>query len=102
MTRKATIVVGVTATLATPKAADLVSKLVKLGHDVHVAMLKSAQELILPIKLQGLSGNPVITSVEYLTPKRQKNVAKGEYEKKRKQLTDLLADEWATILLGKV
>jgi hypothetical protein len=102
MTRKATIVVGVTATFATPKAGDLVSKLVKQGHDVHVAMLESAQELILPIKLLGLSGNPVITKVEYLTPERQKNAAREKHEKKKKQLTDLLADKWSSTVLGEL
>src|SRR5256885_2372924 len=58
-----TIVVGVTGSIAAYKAADLVSKLVKRGHDVHVVMTGSAQQFITPLTLQTLSKNPVLSSV---------------------------------------
>lgn len=58
-----TIVVGVTGSIAAYKAADLVSKLVKRGHDVHVVMTDAAQQFITPLTLQTLSKNPVLTSV---------------------------------------
>jgi len=55
-----TIVVGVTGSIAAYKAADLVSKLVKRGHEVHVAMTPAALHFITPLTLQTLSRNPVM------------------------------------------
>jgi phosphopantothenoylcysteine synthetase/decarboxylase len=57
------VIVGVTGSIAAYKAADLVSKLVKRGCEVHVVMTHSAQEFITPLTLQTLSKNPVVTSV---------------------------------------
>ena len=57
-----TIIVGVTGSIAAFKAADLVSKLVKLGYDVHVVMTHGAQEFVTPLTFQTLSRNPVMTS----------------------------------------
>ena len=57
------IIVGVTGSIAAYKAADLVSKLVKRGFEVHVAMTHGAQEFVAPLTFQTLSRNPVITSV---------------------------------------
>ena len=57
------IIVGVTGSIAAYKAADLVSKLVKRGFEVHVAMTHGAQEFIAPLTFQTLSKNPVVTSV---------------------------------------
>ncbi|EDY18379.1 Phosphopantothenoylcysteine decarboxylase [Chthoniobacter flavus Ellin428] len=57
------VVVGVTGSIAAYKAADLVSKLVKRGFEVHVAMTHGAQEFVTPLTFQTLSRNPVITSV---------------------------------------
>ena len=57
------IVVGVTGSIAAYKAADLVSKLVKAGHEVHVVMTEGAQEFITPLTLQTLSRHSVLTSV---------------------------------------
>ena len=57
------IIVGVTGSIAAYKAADLVSKLVKRGCEVHVAMTHGAQEFITALTLQTLSRNPVLTSV---------------------------------------
>lgn len=58
-----TIVVGITGSIAAYKAADLVSKLVKRGHEVQVVMTRGAQQFITPLTLQTLSQNPVLTSV---------------------------------------
>jgi phosphopantothenoylcysteine decarboxylase len=63
MSEGRTIVVGVTGSIAAYKAADLVSKLVKRGHDVHVVMTAAAAEFITPLTLQTLSRNPVLSSV---------------------------------------
>ena len=57
------VIVGVTGSIAAYKSADLVSKLVKRGFEVHVVMTHSAQEFITPLTLQTLSKNPVVTSV---------------------------------------
>jgi phosphopantothenoylcysteine decarboxylase len=57
------VIVGVTGSIAAYKAADLVSKLVKRGFEVHVVMTHGAQEFITPLTFQTLSRNPVVTSV---------------------------------------
>ncbi len=58
------IVLGVTASIAAYKAADLASQLTKAGHDVHCVMTRSAVEFITPLTLQVLSRNPVLASLE--------------------------------------
>src|SRR5450755_3984467 len=58
-----TIVVGVTGSIAAYKAADLVSKLVKRGHEVHVVMTAAAAQFITPLTLQTLARHPVLSSV---------------------------------------
>ena len=57
------IILGVTGSIAAYKAADLVSQLVKRGHDVHVTMTRRACEFITPLTLRTLSRNPVLTDV---------------------------------------
>ena len=58
------IVLGVTGSIAAYKAADLVSKLVKAGAEVHVVMTERATDFITPLTLQTLSRNAVITSAD--------------------------------------
>lgn len=53
------VVVGVTGSIAAYKSAELVSLLVKQGHNVFVVMTKDAAEFITPLTLQTLSKNPV-------------------------------------------
>ena len=50
-----TIILGVSGSIAAYKAADLTSRLVKAGHDVHVVMTENASEFITPLTLQSLS-----------------------------------------------
>lgn len=57
------VVIGVTGSIAAYKAADLVSKGVKRGWEVHVVMTHGAQEFITPLTFQTLSRNPVVSSV---------------------------------------
>ncbi len=59
----ATITLGVTGSIAAFKSADLASRLVKLGHDVHVVMTRAACEFITPLTLQVLSQHPVVTGM---------------------------------------
>lgn len=54
---------GVAGSIAAYKAADLVSRLVKRGHEVHVVMTRDATEFITPLTLQVLSRQPVTTSL---------------------------------------
>jgi len=58
------IVLGITGSIAAYKAADLTSRLVKLGHEVHVVMTRAATEFITPLTLQVLSQQPVLVSLE--------------------------------------
>jgi phosphopantothenoylcysteine decarboxylase len=57
-----TIVLGVTGSIAAYKSAELVSLLVKQGHEIFVVMTQDATEFITPLTLQTLSKNPVVTS----------------------------------------
>ncbi len=60
----ATIILGITGSIAAYKAADITSQLVKAGHEVNVVMTKSATEFITPLTLQVLSRNPVLVTLE--------------------------------------
>jgi len=61
--KKKTIIVGVTGSIAAYKAAELVSKLSKLGYEVFVAMTHGGEEFVTPLTFRTLSKNPVMTSV---------------------------------------
>jgi phosphopantothenoylcysteine decarboxylase/phosphopantothenoylcysteine decarboxylase/phosphopantothenate--cysteine ligase len=58
------IVLGISGSIAAYKAADLASQLVKLGHEVHVVMTRSAVEFIAPLTFQTLTRQPVLISLE--------------------------------------
>lgn len=60
----ATIVLGITGSIAAYKAADIASALVKDGHEVHCVMTQSATEFIPPFTLQILSRNPVLVTLQ--------------------------------------
>jgi phosphopantothenoylcysteine decarboxylase len=60
----ATIVLGITGSIAAYKSADIASALVKDGHEVHCVMTQSATEFIPPFTLQILSRNPVLVSLQ--------------------------------------
>jgi phosphopantothenoylcysteine decarboxylase/phosphopantothenate--cysteine ligase len=57
------VVLGVTGGIAAYKAAELLRLLVKAGAEVHVIMTSSAQEFVVPLTFQTLSGNPVHTEL---------------------------------------
>ncbi|MFD2256663.1 flavoprotein [Luteolibacter algae] len=58
------IVLGITGSIASYKAADIASQLVKQGHRIHAVMTRSACEFITPLTLQTLTRNPVLVSLE--------------------------------------
>jgi phosphopantothenoylcysteine decarboxylase len=55
-----TVLLGVTGSIAAYKAAEIASRLVKRGCDVHVLMTEGAEQFITPLTLQTLSKNEVI------------------------------------------
>ena len=57
------ILLGVTASIAAYKAAEVLRGLVKAGHDVQVMMTPSATRFVGALTFQGLSGRPVWTDV---------------------------------------
>ena len=54
------IVLGVCGGIAAYKAADLASRLVKQGAQVHVIMTKSGAEFVTPLTFQSITKNPVV------------------------------------------
>lgn len=63
MLQDRTIMVGVTGGIAAYKAAEVVSRLTKLGAHVYVIMTESATRLVGPLTFRSLSGNPVYTEM---------------------------------------
>lgn len=63
MSKPSRILLGVTASIAAYKAADLTSQLVKKGHNVSVIMTVGALQFVGPLTFQTLSKNPVVTGV---------------------------------------
>ncbi|QSH40764.1 flavoprotein [Lentisphaerota bacterium ZTH] len=61
--KKRCVVLGVTGGIAAYKAADLCSKLVQSGYDVHVIMTAAALELVTERTFFTLSRNPVTVSL---------------------------------------
>jgi phosphopantothenoylcysteine decarboxylase/phosphopantothenate--cysteine ligase len=55
------IILGVTGGIAAYKAAEFVRLLVKAEANVHVVMTRHAEEFMMPLTFQTLSGNPVVT-----------------------------------------
>lgn len=53
------ILLGVTGSIAAYKSAEIASKLVKLGYDVHVIMTESATKFVAPLTFETLTRNRV-------------------------------------------
>ena len=58
----ASIIIGITGSIAAFKAAGVVSRLVHLGHDVHCVCTPTALQFVTPLTLATLSRNPVTTT----------------------------------------
>lgn len=58
-----TITLAITGSISAYKAADITSRLTKLGYEVHVLMTQSACQFITPLTLQSLSKNSVHTEL---------------------------------------
>lgn len=73
------IVLGVTGSIAAYKAADIISRLKKNGHDVDVILTKNGSKIITPLTLQTLSKNKVYMDMfEEITPKEVKHISLAE------------------------
>lgn len=59
-----TIVLGVCGSIAAYKAADIASRLVKLGHEVHCVCTPTALRFVTPLTLMTLSRHPVVSSFD--------------------------------------
>ncbi len=57
------IVIGVTGGIAAYKAVEVVSRLKKLGANVHVIMTQAASEFITPLTFREISGQPVVCNM---------------------------------------
>lgn len=57
------ILLGISGSIATYKAADLASKLTQAGHQVTAVMTRSALQFITPMTLQTLTRQPVVTDL---------------------------------------
>lgn len=58
--KKRTVILGVTGSIAAYKSAEIAGRLRKADHDVFVVMTRSAAEFITPLTLATLSRNPVL------------------------------------------
>ncbi len=58
------VVLGVCGSIAAYKAADVASRLVKSGHEVHCVCTPTALQFVTPLTLMTLSRNPVVCSFE--------------------------------------
>jgi phosphopantothenoylcysteine decarboxylase len=58
-----TILLGVTGSIAAYKAADIISRLVEAGAEVHPILTAGAANFIQPLTLQTLSQNPVVSDI---------------------------------------
>ncbi len=57
------IVMGVTGSIAAYKAVEIVSRLRKLGAEVHVIMTRAAQKFVTPLTFREISGQPVASDM---------------------------------------
>lgn len=70
------ILLGVTGSIAAYKAADITSRLMKLGHNVDVILTESGSKIITPLTLQTLSKNKVYMDMfEEITPSEVKHIS---------------------------
>ena len=97
MFREKNVVMGVTGGIACYKAADVVSRLTKLGINVDVIMTDHACEFVNPLTFRTLSGNPVVRDT-FETPKEWKV---GHISLAKKADIMLIAPATANII-GKV
>lgn len=58
------VVLGISGSIAAYKSAELASRLVKAGHEVHGVMTSAATEFITPLTLQTLTRRPVLLGLE--------------------------------------
>lgn len=60
----ATVILGICGSIAAYKAADIASRLVQKGHEVHCVCTPTALRFVTPLTLMTLSRHPVISSFD--------------------------------------
>lgn len=90
------IILGITSSISAYKACDLIRLLVKKGYAVHVVATRNALNLVSPLTLEVLSGNPVY-SEQYSKDRREM----GHIELKTDASLFLIAPATANII-GKL
>ena len=63
MLKGKTVVLGVCGGIAAYKAVEVVSRLIKLGAEVHVVMTEAATRFVTPLTFREISGQPVHTTL---------------------------------------
>lgn len=63
MSKPATIILGVTGSIAAHRAVDLASLLTQAGRSVHVVLTAHAQRFVSAVPFQTLSRHPVVTDL---------------------------------------
>ncbi len=63
MSQRRNIVLGVTGSIAAPRAVELTSLLTRAGYDVHVVLTADAQRFTTPLPFKTLSRHPVVTDL---------------------------------------
>jgi phosphopantothenoylcysteine synthetase/decarboxylase len=63
MSQRKNIVLGVTGSIAAPRAVELASLLTRAGHEVHVVMTADAQRFVTALPFKTLSRHPVVTDL---------------------------------------
>jgi phosphopantothenoylcysteine decarboxylase/phosphopantothenate--cysteine ligase len=69
--KKKTVVLGITGSIASYKACDIISLLRKAGFDCVCVLTREAKEFITPLTLETLSGNKVIDDLFRLPERRE-------------------------------
>jgi phosphopantothenoylcysteine decarboxylase len=63
MSKRKNIVLGVTGSIAAPRAVELTSLLTRAGYEVHVVMTADAQRFVTALPFKTLSRHPVVTDL---------------------------------------
>ena len=94
------IVLGVTGSIAAYKAADIISKLKKLGHDIDVILTESGSRIITPITLQTLSKNKVYMDMfEEIDHKEVKHISLADKANIIGKIANGIADDFLSTVV---
>ncbi len=90
------IVLGVTGSIASYKALEIVRRLKQRGAQVSVVMTRSAQKLVTPLSFESVSSNRVYTD---MWSKQRDPVARGRRDKTQRKMEHIDLAQSANLLL---